>query len=294
MIFGRAGFPELGIQGAGIATAASAYFTFFAYLVLISRSAHNREFCTLSGWRFDWQLFKRLLRFGLPGGMQFFLDVAGFSAFIFLIGRLGPESLAATNIAFNINTLAFMPMIGCGISVSVLVGQYLGRDRPDLAERVTWSGLHVTLVYMSTWAALYVLFPGVFLLPYEAGVEDMAKFEAIRNITVVLLRFVALYSVFDTMNIIFASALKGAGDTRFIMLMLAGLSTCVLVAPAYIVLVVFKRGINAGWTVITVYIIVLAFSFLARFLQGKWKSMRVIEEHPPSIPPALPETPGEA
>ena len=79
----------------------------------------------------------------------------GFSLFILLVGRLGTVELAATNVAFNVNTLAFLPLVGLGISVSTLVGRYLGQDAPHIAERSTWSGIHISLVYMGTMAIMY-------------------------------------------------------------------------------------------------------------------------------------------
>jgi multidrug resistance protein, MATE family len=204
LIFGRWGFPEMGMKGAAIATVASGAFSLVFYAAMMARPAYETDYSTLSGWRIDRGLFLRLVKFGVPSGVQFFLDMAGFTAFVLIVGRLGTVSLAATNIAFNINTLAFMPMIGFGIAVSVLVGRYIGRGRPDLATRSTYSGFCMTLLYMTTVAALYVLVPGVFTAPFAAG-SEAALFPEIRRLTEVLLRFVALYSIFDTMNIIFAS-----------------------------------------------------------------------------------------
>ncbi|MCK5118422.1 MAG: hypothetical protein KAJ05_06610, partial [Candidatus Latescibacteria bacterium] len=105
------------------------------------------------------------------------------------------------------------------------------------------------------------------------------------------LRFVAVYSVFDTLNIIFAAGIKGAGDTRYVMVMIFSISLLVLVVPSYVVLVVLHKGIYAGWTLASAYIILLGFAFLLRFLGGKWKSMRVIEEVSPSLPSTWPEAP---
>jgi MATE family multidrug resistance protein len=288
LVFGRGGFPELGIKGAGIATAISACFSCFIYSLLILRPAYNRRYNTIRGWRLDPDLFTRLMKFGLPSGIQFFLDILGFTLFILLIGRLGTINLAASNIAFNINTLAFMPMIGIGIAISIIVGQYLGRKQPELAETSTYTGFQLTTVYMGTIALLYALVPDIFLAPFAAQ-ADSESFETIRRIAVVLLRFVAIYSLFDTMNIIFASAIKGAGDTRFVMYMITVVSAIVLVIPSYIALVIFDMGLYACWSFATVYIIVLGFIFLIRFRGGKWKTMLVIEI--PSVPPSLPETP---
>lgn len=292
LIFGRWGFPEMGMKGAALATVISGVFSLTAYAVMVVRPSCDRLYSTRSGWRPEGDLFSRLVRYGVPSGVQFFLDMAGFTAFVLIVGRLGMVSLAATNIAFNINTLAFMPMIGFGIAVSVLVGQYIGKGRPDLATRSTYSGFFMTLLYMSSVAVLYVAVPDVFTAPFAAGADE-ALFPEIRRLTEILLRFVALYSIFDTMNIIFASAIKGAGDTRFVMYMIVVVSGCVLVIPTWFVIMVLDLGIMAAWVMATAYVIVLGFAFYLRFLQGKWKEMRVIEDHAviPPIGPSSPECP---
>jgi MATE family multidrug resistance protein len=282
LIFGRWGFPEMGIKGAGIATVIAGIFSFLVFLGLIATGEHNRRYQTISGWRPEKELFQRLLKYGVPSGVQFFLEMASFTTFILLVGRLGTASLAASNIAFNINTLAFMPMIGCGIAISMLVGQYLGADKPGLARVSVYSGFHLTFVYMTTIAAAYVLLPDIFVAPF-AHKADPSEFSEIYHYSIVLLRFVAVYSIFDTMNIIFTSAIKGAGDTRFVMFMTVILSLFVLIIPTYLAIVVFKYGLMFSWVLATVYITIIGVTFYLRFLGGKWKSMRVIEQ-PPQVP----------
>lgn len=292
LIFGHLGMPEMGIKGAAIATVIAEFFNFGAYFAIIVLPFYNAEFHTLKGWKFDKALFARLVRFGAPSGIQFFLDMLGFTAFIMIMGRLGMIPLAATNIAFNINTIAFMPMIGFGIAVSVLVGQYLGREKPDIAQRSVYSGFLMTFGYMSAIALLYVVVPELFIAPFAAR-SDPEYFAPISELALVLLKFVAVYSVFDTMNIIFASAIKGAGDTRFVMYMIVLVSAFVLVVPSYVAIVMLDYGIMAGWTMASLYVIVLGFVFLFRFLGGKWRTMRVIEEQAPVtvICPERPECP---
>ena len=180
--------------------------------------------------------------------------------------------------------------IGFAIAVSVLVGQNLGNNRPDLAERGVYSGFHITFLYMASIALLYVCIPNILLLPY-ASQADPATFEKIRKLAVILLRFVAVYSLFDSLMIIFASAVKGAGDTRFAMFLMLVLSVFVFIIPSYVALVWLNAGIYTGWGIASAYISILGLSFLFRFLGGKWKSMRVIEEVPPFSTPALPESP---
>jgi MATE family multidrug resistance protein len=290
LIFGHWGLPEMGIKGAAIASVLSPTTALVLYLILFARPSYNHEYALFSGWRFDKKLFGRLLHYGLPSGVQFFLDVAGFTAFLFFVGRLGTEKLAATNIAFNINTLAFMPMIGIGIAVSILVGQNIGKNRPDLAERNTYTGFIMTFIYMAMMASLYMFVPDLFIAPYAAQAKA-EEFKPIGELAKVLLRFVALYSLFDGMNIIFASAVKGAGDTRYVMRMILVVSLIVLIIPTYIALVKLHMGIYTAWTIITFYVIILGFSFFFRFLGGKWKKMKVIEETPLGVPTSYPEAP---
>jgi MATE family multidrug resistance protein len=292
LIFGHAGFPEMGMKGAAIATITASTFTFLLYFSLISRRKYDAEYHTLSGWRLSPALFKRIIRFGVPSGLHFSLDTAGFTLFVLIMGTLGTVSLAATNIAFNISTLAFMPMIGAGIASSVLVGQYLGKNRPEIASRSAFSAFHLAFSYMASISLLYVVAPGIFLAPYAAN-ADPASFAAISGIVVVLLRFVAVYSLFDAMNMIFAAAVKGAGDTHFVLRMSVVVSLAVLVLPSYVALVVLKQGIYTGWTIASIYIATLGLSFLFRFLAGKWKTMRVIEMPVPAVPTSYPEIPQE-
>jgi multidrug resistance protein, MATE family len=276
LIFGHWGFPELGIRGAGIATVVAGVFSVLVFFCLLGLRTNNETFHTLKGWRLEKELLVRLLRYGFPSGVQFFLEIAGFTVFVLLVGRLGIASLAATNIAFNINTLAFMPMIGSGIAVSVLVGQYLGADKPGRAQSAVYSGFHLTLVYMVSIAAAYVLIPDIFVAPFALR-ADPGDFSEIYDYSIVLLRFVAVYSVFDTMNIIFCSAIKGAGDTRYVMLMTVFLSLFVFIVPVYLTVVVLEYGLMIAWVFATAYITLLGVVFFLRFLGGKWKTMRVIE-----------------
>lgn len=282
-IFGKLGFPEMGIEGAAWATNSAHYFGATIFLVMFL-GKKNRERYNTTGWRFDFPLFKRMMKFGTPNGVQFFVELAGFSLFVLLVGRLSTVELAATNLAFNINTLAFIPMVGLGIGVSTLVGQYLGKDQPDLAERSAWSGVQISLVYMGSIALLYGLTPMLFLAPFqtEGNAEEVAPVIAL---AVVLLRFVALYSVLDGVYIVFSAAVKGAGDTRFVMWVTLVVSISVMVLPVWLGITRFGMGLYGAWICVTAYIMLLSVIFYFRFSGGKWKSMRVIEGAHPAIEP---------
>ena len=147
-IFGYAGFPALGIAGAGWATVTALWLKVVCYVVMVLQAEHRKHYGTLAGMRFDRDLFGRLLYFGGPSGVQMLLDVIGFTVFVMLIGRLGDVQYEATSMAFSISTLGFMPIWGLGMAASILVGQRLGENRDDLAARSTWTTLYVAWAYM--------------------------------------------------------------------------------------------------------------------------------------------------
>jgi MATE family multidrug resistance protein len=140
-IFGHWGFPEMGIAGAGWATVAGNSVSAILAVALLLRRTHREEFGTLSQWRFDGSLFRRLLRYGLPSGIFLAMDTLAYALFSVFVGRIGAVELTATTMAFTLNLLAYLPAMGIGQAVGVLVGQHLGRDDPERAERSAWTGL---------------------------------------------------------------------------------------------------------------------------------------------------------
>ncbi|MFZ0391129.1 MAG: MATE family efflux transporter, partial [Calditrichia bacterium] len=215
LIFGNWGFPRMGIRGAGLGTVLAMGASAVLFLIMMLKPRFNEKYYTLKGWRFETPLFRRLIRYGAPSGLQFMLEITAFAVFTMLIGNLGDTELAASSIAFNINSLAFLPMWGMSIAVSVLVGQRLGDNRPADAAQVTWNAFHLALLFFGILVVGYLFLPGLFLLPY-GWQADSAEFLPVRSVTIVLLRFVAFYSIFDALNMIFSAAIKGAGDTHFV------------------------------------------------------------------------------
>lgn len=280
LINGVWGFPEMGISGAALATVAAQGLMSLLFAALIFRPANEREFNVWSARRFDPELFRRLLRFGAPGGIQFFVDIFAFTFFIFMVGRLGKPELAATNIVFTINTLAFLPMMGFSVAVSTLVGQSIGRGRPDQGVRSAMSAVHITLAYMTVVAAVFLLLPHWLLNLFRPRGFDSAEFAVILATGVVLLRFVAVYSVIDAVVIIFFGALKGAGDIWFAMWAMALAALALMVIPVYLGVEYLGLGLRAAYLFITCYVTALAVTFYWRFQQGKWQGMTVMETPP--------------
>ena len=278
LIFGRLGFPELGIEGAGWATVAGSWAAAGFALVLFLRKKYRTEFGTLAGWRPERELFRRLMKYGGPAGVQVFLDVVVFLLFTLFVGRLGPAAMGATTLTIRLNMVAFLPMMGLGQSICILVGQRLGEDKPDLAEKTTYTGLKWMFGYMCGVAAAYLLVPQLLVSIFESD-RDPATFDAIAAIVPTLMICVAIYSVADAVNLSFAFALRGAGDTRFVTAITFVLAWPIVVIPTILVWK-FGGSVYLAWAFATAHILAMSVCFWLRFRSGKWKSMRVIEPGP--------------
>jgi MATE family multidrug resistance protein len=260
------------------------------YWLLMRRPADRRTY-GLDANLIDWELFRRLLRFGVPSGLPMLVEALGFTLLIKQLASIGRAEAAATNLAFNVNAVAFVPLIGLSIAVSTLVGQKLGENRPQLAARATWTAVVLAVLYTGVFAVLYAGVPELFILAHAAQ-ADPAEFAPVRALTITLLRFVALYCFFDALQIVFLGALRGAGDTRFILLNACAVSALAILTgslcESHFQWAEYGWQLWGWWWVLTGWIFTLGMVYLARFVQGKWRTMRVIEPELPDLAAAQP------
>ncbi|MBT8123436.1 MAG: MATE family efflux transporter [Gammaproteobacteria bacterium] len=277
LIFGNFGFPEMGIRGAATASNIAIVSGALVYLYLIFQKKYRKRFNLITSWKFKRSLFDRLIYFGAPNGIRLFIDMSAFTAFLMFVGTLGTHEGVATNIAFNIEALAFLPMVGMMIGVAVLVGQRLGENKPELAEKAAWSAIHLTLVFFGLLAVLYLTVPKVFIYPFtlQGGLAELNN--SVETI-VILLRFVAFFCLFDAIFLVFLGSLEGAGDTRFIMKMSIVISIFLLVVPCYLYIRFFDASLLGLWWIITLNVMIYCAVFYWRFITGPWKGMRVIND----------------
>ena len=275
LIFGKLGFPSMGIRGAGIATVSAAGIVVVAYLFLIFLGKDRKTFPLIRMFGFDKRIFIKLIRFGVPSGFQFFVDLATFSAFIFLIGLQGDAILAASNIVLSVNMLAFMPMAGMGMATAILVGQYMGKMKQDVVIRVTYRTLKMAFIYGVLAGIAFFFFPEFFLSFFKG--ENGGSFSKIRAEAIPLFKILPVFLLCDCVAIVFGNALNGVGDTRFKMWFVIAIA-CLLFAPGEsLILGYFRLPAIYGWIFCSFYIFCFGFGFWLRFKQGKWRDIDMIE-----------------
>ena len=194
-----------------------------------------------------------------------------------MVGRIGKLELAATNIVFSVNSLAFMPLMGFSLGTSTLVGQALGRNRTHEAIAAARATIHIVLFYISLLFVLFLVFPQPLLELFRPQDTSFQNFVAISETGTLLLRFVSAYLFFDALYMVCIGVLKGAGDTRFIMWSIGILSLVVMILPIYIGMKIFDAGLYYAWSCATGFVFCLFITSYWRYRQGRWKNVRVIE-----------------
>lgn len=269
--------PELGLVGAALATAFSWLVTAVIFAVLIFNKKMEKSHNIFQARALDPGLMWRMICFGSPGGFQRFLELAGFTFFAFIVGRLGEFYLAANNIIFSIEAISFFPMIGVGATISILVGQSIGRGKPHEAAEAAISGLGISSLYVMAMAVLFLVFPEPLLKLFLANHYDLELASRIVDLGVILLRFVVVYTVFDGIYLCCFGALSGAGDVWFPTVIMGLTGAFCLALPIWVLFTLNTADIYNLWVVYVFYILCLTGGGAWRYAKGKWLGMKVIE-----------------
>ena len=220
-------------------------------------------------------ILKTLLRFGIPAGVEMFLNVAAFNLFVQTMHSYGTKVAAAVTIAFNWDLVAFLPMLGMGHAVTALVGQNVGADDLDEARKTAFTGLKSAWVYSSSMVVIFVLgapaLAGLFIPGLEPGGSEVSR------LAVVMLRLASIYILADSAQIVFVGALRGAGDTRWVMAVSVIIHWVFAGAVIFLIKVV-KISPVAAWGFFIGFIVLLGFTMFFRFQGGQWKKIKMIEK----------------
>ena len=279
LIYGHWGFPVMGVAGAAYATVLS-----FAASVVVTAAIAFREpiFHGRRGrvaFAFDRSLALRILRYGLPSGVHVLLDMLTFTFFVFVIGRedvADAMGFGASNVCFNVNHLLFAPLLGIGMGAGILVGNYQGAGDSAAASRAGWHAIYIGWIFMGTALLLLALF---FRPAVQVFLSDTSSFdrEAFVSLCRILVAILSSWCMFDVVNVIAGGALKGAGDTRFVMVtgILAGFGLWV---PMVIAVARLRPSVVNLWLTLPLYVFVLAAILIHRWWRGKWRDIKLVGE----------------
>lgn len=275
-IYGKFGFPEMGTAGAALGTILAALGGVAVYAIgFFALKSSRRHFGTCSRI-IDWNMFKRMIKYSSPAGFLLVSDLTAFNVFIIILSLYGVAIQEASSIVFGINNLSFCPIMGIGMTASILVGQCIGANDIPHAKKSVRSSRTLMLIYMSAMMILFIFFPDVVLKPFERA-GDASQIEVMKLAKTMLL-FIAAYLFGDGLVLVYSNAVRGAGDTRYIMYLAIVLAWGFFAIPC-IIMRIMGCSVWWLWSCLTLYVLLFGWFCYKRYRSGKWTKMRVIEEH---------------
>jgi MATE family multidrug resistance protein len=266
----RFGLPGFGVAGAGWASVCAGWSGFAVTLLLLWRDL--RAGGPRSG-RLRVAEFMRVLRFGLPNGVNWFLEFGAFALFVNVVaGSLGTTVLAAFNVVLQINSISFMPAFGVSTAGAILVGEAIGRG----AKGEVWPIVRLSGGIACSWmvfvGVLYSAQPLTFLrlFTYRGS-------EGILAVGATMLMLAALWQLFDAIGITLSETLRAAGDTTWPMTARILLAWGVFVPGAWLAVRTWGGGVVTLMLSVVAYIAVLAGVLSWRFASGRWRQIQLVE-----------------
>ena len=289
LIFGKLGFPAMGLEGAALGTVGGIVLElvilacFFLGPRTSARYATRRLQVSLRHCR-------QILAVGWPAGVQLTNDLVSWGIMTTaLINIFGKDHLAAHSIVIRYTSLSFMPAIGIGIAATALAGRYIGQNRKDLARRRTHAAALLAMAYMGICGLgffifrheLIDLFVTVLSSQDLSGPDAAVRAARLVNIGGMIMICAALFQLFDAVGIVYIGALRGAGDTRWPM----GLTMCLswtLIVGGGIVAVRFAPWLTSigPWIAAGVYVVTLGVVMAWRFEAGPWEKISLLGREP--------------
>jgi MATE family multidrug resistance protein len=274
LIGGRLGLPAMGVRGAALASSVSTGLAFAGLLAVFVLEGPRAA----PGPRLSWHELRRMLRFGLPSGLNWFLEFFAFNFFVtVVVAGLGTTALAALMVVIQVNSVAFMPAFGVASAGAILVGQAIGAGRKDDVPGL----VRLTFRVVAAWQALvglaYLLAPGLILAAFAV---DPASGPALREAGQRMLLLSTAWQLFDAAAAVLAEALRAAGDTAFTLWARALVAWGLFVPGSWISVRVLGGGdlVAVGW--ILAYLGALALVLWLRFRGGAWRRLRLVEPAP--------------
>lgn len=267
LIFGKAGLPELGIAGAALGTVIAAFFTIGIYGLFYFNPIHAERFRVRESFHFDAAILRRFLRLGFPSGFEILIGMGTFNLFLLLFQSYGVAEGAAMAIVFNWDMLNFVPLMGLNIAVMSLIGRSVGAGDLSRATEVITAGLALGLGYSGVLAVCFLLFRVPML---EVFATPGADFTPILAIGAQMMLGMACYVMADAIILVCSGTLRGAGDTRWMMITSIIIHVVMLLVQLWLILVQ-AVGPLASWWAFVATLVINAVIYGWRVVGGHWR-----------------------
>lgn len=216
LMFGKLGFPKLGLAGIGYATSLIDWAMFITLILFIYSQKRLRRYLLMRQRQFSWVLIQEIVKIGWPVGVMMALEIGLFSISSIFMGYFGEYSLAAHQIALQCLSLVFMLPLGIGQAAGILVGHALGAKDPEKAKRMVYINLAIGQIIAVFTALIFFIVPQ-FLIGLYVNLQRVNP--QVINLGVNFLFLAALFQFGDALQVIANGALRGYKDTFIPMLL---------------------------------------------------------------------------
>ena len=273
MVFGKLGFPAMGIVGAGLSTVVATVLAFVLFVAFYFRKEHRDTFAVPRSFSLDVKILRRFWRLGFPSGLELFLNVAAFNLFLLMFQSYGVTEGAAAAIVFNWDILSFVPMIGLNVGVISLIGRFVGARDMTRVNEVMTAAFAAAFAYSAVLAVVYIThrYPLV-----EVFAPPSGEFSAIRELSAFMMIGLSSYMMADAVILVSGGILRGAGDTRWLMVASVTLHWAMLVAQFFIIRV-FELSPRVSWVVLVALVFAIALVYALRLRGGRWRDPEVLQ-----------------
>jgi MATE family multidrug resistance protein len=277
LIYGKFGFPALGLRGAAWGTVIGTAVSVFIMVAVYLGPSFRALYATHRSASWEPATIRKLLRFGSPAGIEQILNVAAFTLFLEFMHSYGPSTAAAVTVAFNWDLVAFIPMVGMGAAVTSVVGYNLGAGNLTRARHTARVALAASWTYSGVMLLLYAgcapLLAGLILKGSPGG-------DAAMPLAVTMIRMMSIYTLADSVQLVFSGALRGAGDTRAVMLISVSLNWLFAIL-SFVLIRILKAGPVSVWAAYIACIVLWGFFMFLRYRFGRWRDIHLIEKESP-------------
>lgn len=279
LIFGKLGFPAMGIAGAAWGTFIGIVVGAVIRMTMFLSGGINSDFECRKTVKLDFAKMVDLLKVGFPAGFGFMVSIMFWGIILFgLVGRFGKEPLAATSAVFSCMNVSFMPIVGMGAALTAAVGNSIGKGRKEVAIKQTGVCLRVGLAYMGLVGLCFFVFRNGLMAFWSS---DDKVIEA----GVSILICAAIFQVFDAAAIIYSGSLRGAGDTIWLAAISALGASLILGLGGFAMIRFFPElGALGPWIAATVNIIAVGLANRWRFKSNRWMKIDLFKRRAVGVP----------
>lgn len=258
----------MGVAGAALSTAISRVIASFIILYVLFSGKAPIRFTFKDKYRINLDIMKRILRIGTPAAAEQLSMRVGQMLYGRKVAMLGTVMYASHRIALTAESVSYLPGFGFALAATTLVGQYLGAKKPELSEKSGYEANKLALIFMTVLGLMFFFFPEPFVRLFTRDRDIVINASA-------CLRLVAIAQPFLAASMVFSGGLRGAGDTRYVMInTLIGVWGIRLLGT-YILIDFFDLGLMGAWIAMVTDLSVRGMLNFIRFRSGKWKFIKI-------------------